>query len=336
MNDETIRPAAPEPAPAETVPGGGVALETATVASLKEQFNLDPVEVRYLGPLLKYLIGDYAKGVREVVINRPGEIAFEYADGTWKFLEAPELTETQLMDATRMFANRAGDVFGPGRPMLGCKIFGGHRLQVVAGENTASRFTMAIRYNRKIQFTLDDYQFDKGEREKIIEAVQNRKTILISGGTSTGKTSFMNALLPHVPLEERLVTLEDVPELSLPHKNWVSFLFNNKKPELILELMNATLRMRPDRILMGEIRKENAFTFCSAINTGHEGSMATIHANSPKSALDAVINRVLLNGDSVESAIQALHRQLVEDVYGVVQLNRVKDGIKGYFEVLKK
>jgi len=94
--------------------------------------------------------------------------------------------------------------------------------------------------------------------------------------------------------------------------------------------------MRPDRIILGEIRKENAFTFCSAINTGHNGSMATIHANDPRSALDAVINRVMLNGDTTESAIAVLRRQLVNDIYGVVQLDRTKQGIVGYFTKLKE
>jgi Flp pilus assembly CpaF family ATPase len=94
--------------------------------------------------------------------------------------------------------------------------------------------------------------------------------------------------------------------------------------------------MRPDRIILGEIRKENAFTFCSAINTGHAGSMGTIHANDPKSALDAVINRVMLNGDTTESAIAVLRRQLINDIYGVVQLDRTKQGIVGYFTQLKK
>ena len=102
------------------------------------------------------------------------------------------------------------------------------------------------------------------------------------------------------------------------------------------ELLNACLRMRPDRILLGEIRKENAFTFCSAINTGHAGSMATIHANDPDAALDAVINRVLLNGDTSESAINILRSQLKNDIYGVVQLERRGAQVHGYFKVLKE
>jgi pilus assembly protein CpaF len=93
--------------------------------------------------------------------------------------------------------------------------------------------------------------------------------------------------------------------------------------------------MRPDRILLGEIRKENAFAFCSAINTGHEGSMATIHSNSPDAALDAVVNRVMLNGEIADSALNVLRRQLEADIYGVVQLTREGPRVTGQFKVLK-
>ena len=110
----------------------------------------------------------------------------------------------------------------------------------------------------------------------------------------------------------------------------------DKDGPTVTDILNACLRMRPDRIMLGEIRQENAFTFCSAINTGHAGSMATIHANDPKSALDAVINRVLLNGDISETAMAVLRRQLENDIYAVVQLNRVKGGVEGYYTKLKK
>jgi pilus assembly protein CpaF len=86
---------------------------------------------------------------------------------------------------------------------------------------------------------------------------------------------------------------------------------------------------------MGEIRKENAFGFCSAINTGHAGSMATIHSNNPESAIDAVLNRVLMNGEALESTMNILRRQLMEDLHGVVQLNRKKGKVVGYYKEIK-
>ncbi len=215
---------------------------------------------------------------------------------------------------------------------------GGHRVQVVAGFNAPSGFVFSMRLQRKEKFGLMDFKMPDEEREAIKEIVRSQKTILISGGTGTGKTSFMNALIPSIPEHERLVTMEDVPELRIPHRNWAQLIFSGSDTAMgdqgVIELLNACLRLRPDRIILGEIRKENAFAFCSAINTGHEGSMATIHANSPKMALDAVINRVMMNGDLPDSAMQVLRRQLIHDIYAVVQLTRIQKGVEAKLCIL--
>jgi type IV secretion system protein VirB11 len=254
-------------------------------------------------------------------------------------VEAPELTLEQLEDGARMLANLSGEVFTPTHPIMSCKMPGGHRVQIVAGHHTTQQFTMSVRIAKRKDYTLDDFVLPPGTKEQIVDAIVNKKTILISGGTSTGKTSFMNAALKFIPKEERLITMEDVPELEVPHTNHAALIFGgaNRDPsgKEIREILNACLRMRPDRILLGEIRKENAFAFCSAINTGHEGSMATIHANNPDSALDAVINRVMLNGEVAESALTVLKRQLEDDIYGIVQLTRQGSGVAGYFKQLK-
>jgi type IV secretion system protein VirB11 len=252
---------------------------------------------------------------------------------------APELTLAQLEDCARMLANLNNEIFTPQHPVLSCKMPGGHRVQIVGGHNTTKKFSMTVRIAHEKKFTLDNFNLAPDVQQQIIDAIRTRKTILISGGTSTGKTSFMNAALKYIPEHERLITLEDVPELTVPHRNCVPLIFGgaNRDPtgKEIREMLNATLRMRPDRILLGEIRKENAFTFCSAINTGHEGSMATIHANSPEAALDAVINRVMLNGEIADSALNVLKRQLEDDIYGVVQLVREGPKVLAYFKTLK-
>ncbi|MDE0723578.1 MAG: ATPase, T2SS/T4P/T4SS family, partial [Alphaproteobacteria bacterium] len=219
------------------------------------------------------------------------------------------------------------------------KFEGGHRVQIVGGFNTITGFIMSIRIQRKETFTIDDFHMSEEDKKLVVDAIVGHKTLLISGGTGTGKTSFMNAVLPYVQEEDRLITLEDVPELRISQPNWCPMIFSNNDTGVgnqdIKDLLNATLRLRPDRIILGEIRKENAFTFCSAINTGHEGSMATIHANNPATALDAVINRVLLNGDTSESALGVLRRQLIADIYGVVQLTREGARISAYFHKLE-
>lgn len=301
-------------------------------------YIFSPQQKRVMEPFMKYLDPEYTSGKKEVVINTPGEVGFEDYSGEWHFQKAPELTQEMMMDIIKMLAEYRGLEFSLQNPILSFMLPGGHRAQVVAGLQNPKKFSMAIRVHHKEKdFTIDDYIMSDADKKAVISAIQSKKTILISGGTGSGKTTFMNAVLRYVGKDERLVTIEDVLELKVPQHNACSFTFAGKTKgdgPGVTDILNACLRMRPDRILLGEIRQENAFTFCSAINTGHAGSMATIHANDPKSAVDAVINRVMLNGDASETAMGVLRRQLEKDIYAVVQLNRVDGGVEGYFQIL--
>jgi type IV secretion system protein VirB11 len=305
-------------------------------AAYAKQHNLNPVAARALAPLTKYLDGEKYS---EIIINRPGEIMLETHEGDWETHPEPTLTLPALEEVARTIANMANQLFTPGNPIMTCKMPGGHRVQVVAGYHAPQGFNMAIRLKKERNYKFEEFDLPAADRAAVVDAVKNRKTILISGGTGTGKTSFLNAILPFIPMDERLVTLEDVPELKVPHRNWAQMVFASDDTGLgaqnITDVLNACLRMRPDRIILGEIRKENAFTFCSAINTGHNGSMATIHANNPKAAIDAVLNRVLLNGDALESTMNILRRQLLDDLQGVVQLTRHKAHVTGYFREIR-
>lgn len=302
-------------------------------------YIFSPQQKRIMEPFMKYLEPEFTQGKKELVINTPGEIGFEDYSGKWHFQKAPELTQEMMMDIMKMLAEYRGLEFSLNNPILSFMMPGGHRAQVVAGLQNPKKFSMAIRIHHKEKdFTLDDYKMTEEDKQAVIAAVKGKKTLLISGGTGSGKTTFMNAILRYVGEDERLVTIEDVLELKVPQHNACSFTFAGASKDSdgpdVTDILNACLRMRPDRILLGEIRQENAFTFCSAINTGHAGSMATIHANDPKSAIDAVINRVMLNGDASETAMGVLRRQLETDIYAVVQLNRVEGGVEGYFQIL--
>ena len=303
-------------------------------APTQKDFILSPQEKKQLEPLYQYLTPEHVEGKKELVINKPKRVGYEDFGGMWQFMDAPELDLNTLQNITRILADLNRVDYNVGNPILSLRIPGGHRCQIVGGDQTASSYSFTIRLAQAREFTLDNYDIPAEQKQAIIQAVKSRKTLLIAGGTGSGKTSFLNALMPHIPETDRLVTIEDVRELRVPHENWVGLVFSNAKDREgnrgnILPLLNATLRMRPDRIILGEIRKENAFTFCSAINTGHRGSMATIHANDPKTALDAVINRVMLNGDMAESAIGIMRRQLQSDIYGVIQLERKVGGVVG-------
>ena len=302
---------------------------------------LSPAEKKLAEPFLRFLAPEMISGKKELVINRPGQVGMEAYDGTWTFHPEAMLTYDTMMAILNLLAERTGQTYNMANPILSVKLPGGHRAQFVAGQQNAHKFSLCVRLANEREFSLEAFVMEPAEREELVKAVQARETILISGGTGTGKTSFMNALLKHVQMEDRLVVLEDVPELRFTQDNVVHFLFSNfakgqegGRVAAVNELLNATLRMRPDRIIMGEIRKENAFTFCSAINTGHQGSMATIHANSPDGAIDAVINRVMLNGDTLESALQILQRQLRGDIAGVVQLQREHGKVRAAFKRL--
>ena len=308
-----------------------------------QEIIFSPAEKQLAEPLMRYLQPEYIHEKKEVVINKPRQVGFEGYDGNWTFVDAPDLTNDRLTQIMALLADRTNQTYNTANPILSVKIPGGHRAQFVAGQQNSNGFSLCIRLSSEREFGLESFVMSDSDREAITNDVKNKKTILISGGTGSGKTSFMNALIKFIPEDERMVTLEDVPELKVPHENVCAFLFANfakaggmDRQAAVNELLNACLRMRPDRIIMGEIRKENAFTFCSAINTGHSGSMATVHANDPDAALDAVINRVLLNGDTTESAINILRNQLKNDIYGVVQLERRGAKVHGYYKILQE
>lgn len=162
--------------------------------------------------------------------------------------------------------------------------------------------------------------------------------MVISGGTSSGKTTLLNALLKEIPAEERLIVIEDAAELRLDHPNAVGLIgVRGELGEAQVDaemLLQAALRMRPDRILLGELRGGEAFTFLRAINTGHPGSITTIHADSAQGALDQIVMLALLNGTNLQwDALQRYAGQVIDllvhierqgGVRRVVEIRRVK------------
>jgi type IV secretion system protein VirB11 len=163
------------------------------------------------------------------------------------------------------------------------------------------------------------------------EAIRQRRTILISGGTSTGKTTFLNAMLGEIPKHERVVLVEDTPELKLPGENGVGLVA--VKGELgeakvtSNELLQAALRLRPDRIVLGELRGSESVSFLRAINTGHPGSFSTIHANSLRGALEQLSLMVMQTGIGLTRSDTIAYAASVIDV--LVQLGRDDRGGRG-------
>ncbi len=234
-------------------------------------------------------------------------------------------------------------------PLLGATLPGGARVQFCGPPAARKHWAMAIRRHRRLDLPLDAYDtgplapsqrgpMPDAQAEPIAflrEAIRQRRTILVSGGTSTGKTTFLNAMLGEIPKHERVVLVEDTPELKLPGKNGIGLVA--VKGELgeakvtANELLQAALRLRPDRIVLGELRGAESVSFLRAINTGHPGSFSTIHANSLRGALEQLSLMVMQTGIGLTRSDTIAYSASVIDVF--VQLGRDEAGRRGITQI---
>lgn len=294
--------------------------------------------------ILKPLRAHFKPNVKEFMMNKPCEVILELSDGKSDYKKDKALNYSWFKSFATIMSSMTGQVFNSSTSILSFKLPGGHRVQITHGESTKYDFGISIRLYRGLSFKLEDFKISKEDKEEIIKAVTNKENLLISGGTSTGKTSFLNCLINNfVELESRIITIEGVEELIIKHhKNVLALYYQENQANIATknsnkasDLLNASLRMRPDRIIMGELRQENSFVFVRAINTGHEGSMATIHANSPENAISAIKENIILNGDAASGAMDILDIQLRRNIYGVIQLEKLDSGgVGGYFKKL--
>jgi len=287
--------------------------------------------------------------VTDILINRPGEVWVEYLTGQVTREALPKLGRVQLERLARQIAAFSNQGISRAHPLLAATLPDGARVQIVLPPATRGEIAVAIRKHVVADISLADYEAQGAfpsprdlssvaksdtdlqalfEARKLNEmlalAVRQRRNILVSGGTSTGKTTFVNALLREVPLEERLVLIEDTPELRTKHDNIVALIaVRGEQGETQVsanDLLVSSLRLRPDRIILGEIRGPEAFTFLRAVNTGHPGSMTTIHADSPDRAIEQLALLVLQEGTQLRRADVIDYVSSVIDVY--VQLER--------------
>jgi len=259
----------------------------------------------YLAPLQACLDAD---DVTELVVNRPGELAIERA-GAWHWREAPDLTEAWLGTLAKAAAAYTAQDVTEELPICSTVLPQGERCQIVLPP-AAERLSITIRKPSAAAFDLDAFTasglfdgvtvatVDLSDAEAQLTAlrdagdwpaffrlaVEARRNILISGATGSGKTTFAKGLVRLIPPQERLLTIEDARELTLPHRNAVHLLYAKDGQGLARvgakQLLESALRMRPDRILLQELRDGTAFYYLRNVNSGHPGSITTIHADS--------------------------------------------------------
>lgn len=266
----------------------------------------------YLEPFYELLVDP---NVTDIYVNRPGEAWVERLGGETERLELTLLDDSMLIRLARQIAALTHQAINREHPLLAGRLPDGTRVQIVGAPASRESTLFAFRRHVVASLSLGDYDAagafadvrrgteelpadrqleplyaDARWLEFLKAAVQARKTILVSGGTSTGKTTFLNSLMQEIDAAERLIVIEDTPEVELRHDNAVGMVAvrgrMGETQVTVDDLLTASLRMRPDRIILGELRGIEALAFLRAINTGHPGSLSTIHADTPAGAFE--------------------------------------------------
>ncbi|MFN7038590.1 MAG: P-type DNA transfer ATPase VirB11 [Alphaproteobacteria bacterium] len=304
------------------------------------------------------------EGVAEISVNKPGE-AWVEKRGDMRLELIPELDLEHLKSLGKLIAQSTDQKISEETPLLSATLPNGFRIQIVFPPACEpGTVAMSIRKGSTMQFTLNTYdemgafsttatEDVKDENDEILSslleqkkikeflqtAVRAKKNIIISGGTSTGKTTFTNAALLEIPISERLITCEDAREVQLPsHKNRVHLIASKggqgRAKVTTQDLIEACLRLRPDRIIVGELRGAEAFSFLRAINTGHPGSISTLHADTPNMALEQLKLMVMQAGLGMPP--NEIKNYILSVVDIVVQLKRGSGGKRYVSEIYFK
>ena len=296
----------------------------------------------YLAPFRGWL---ERETVTEILVNRPGEVWVEDAAlPAMQRVEDAAIDDQLLQRLAEQVARISHQGINRQHPLLAATLPDGARIQLCGPPATRRHWALAIRRHRLVDLPLDAY--DRGPIPPtqpvampdpadqpiafLREAIRRRQTILIAGGTSSGKTTFLNAMLREIPAQERVVIVEDTAELRLPGANGVGLIA--VKGDLgeakvsANDLLQAALRLRPDRIVLGELRGAETVSFLRAINTGHPGSFSTVHANTPRGALEQIALMAMQTGIGLTRSETLEYAASVIDI--VVQLDRI-DGKRG-------
>ncbi|GGK68677.1 CpaF family protein [Ornithinimicrobium pekingense] len=283
------------------------------------------------GPLQKLLDDD---DVTEIMVNGPEKIYIE-SSGTLRRAEARFTSEDHLRRVIERIVSRVGRRIDESSPLVDARLEDGSRVNAVIPPLAFSGSTLTIRKFGKKPMRVEDLVARGSVSPQMVEllraCVEARLNILVSGGTGTGKTTMLNVLSSFIPDGERIVTIEDAVELQLQQEHIVRLESRPRNIEghgeiTIRDLVRNSLRMRPDRIIVGEVRGGESLDMLQAMNTGHDGSLSTLHANSPRDAISRLETMVLMAG--MDLPLRAIREQIASAVDVIVQLTRLRDGTR--------
>jgi len=309
-----------------------VLAELKVTLNRREQFALEKVlidELLGFGPL-EELLND--PDVSDIMVNGPDQTYIE-KKGKLQIAPIRFRDEQHLFQIAQRIVNQVGRRVDQTTPLADARLKDGSRVNVIVPPLSLRGTAISIRKFSEKPITIDMLKEFGSMSEKMATCLKIagacRMNIVISGGTGSGKTTMLNALSKMIDPGERVLTIEDAAELRLQQPHWLPL--ETRPPNLegqgaitIGDLVKNALRMRPDRIILGEIRGAECFDLLAAMNTGHDGSMCTLHANSPRECLGRMENMILM-GD-IKIPKEAISRQIAESVDLVVQVKRLRDG----------
>lgn len=302
------------------------------VLSMQEQqLVIDDIcnDVLGLGPIEPLLARD---DIADLMVNGPDVVYIE-VDGKMEQTPVKFRDQAQLMNICQRIVSAVGRRVDEASPICDARLADGSRVNVIAPPLAIDGTALTIRKFKKDKLTLDNLlQFGSitPELKAVMEVISHiRLNTLISGGTGSGKTTLLNCMTGHIDPAERIITCEDSAELQLQQPHVVRL--ETRPPNLegkgevtMRELVKNCLRMRPERIIVGEVRGPEAFDLLQAMNTGHDGSMGTIHANNPREAISRVENMIMMGGYNLPS--RAMREQISGAVSVIIQAARLRDG----------